>query len=519
MKTTRISVKLFAMLFLIIFSFYSLWAQPGSLDTTFGTTGKVTTSIGAGADRIYALALQPDGKIVVGGIENITGVDNDFALVRYNPDGSLDTTFGIGGKVSTAIGNGDDQIKAILIQPDGKIVASGVSDGDITPSVVYDAAVVRYNAAGSLDTSFGTGGIVTSRFGLPGFQFNGTSMSIQADNEIVIAGHYNGGANGNEFFAIRYTTTGALDSSFGTGGVVITNFGTSSDECYGMTIQPDGKLVLSGTSTVAGLQPDFALARYNTDGSLDATFGIGGLVTTDFGNGYSENGRKVIVQTDGKLILAGFIYGTSTDYALARYNADGSLDTSFGTGGKVITAVGTLQDYGANVLLQTDNKIIVSGYSSIFLYDFSMVRYNTDGTLDTTFGTGGKVSTDFNSSSDDYAYASALQNDGKIILAGYSWNDFALARYNGTTPLNTASQNINQMIVFTNQSTHTLTIQCSLPSASKIFIYNCLGQKVLQIQNELLMNLSFDISAFSKGVYSLKIENQSGSYSKKILIQ
>ena len=117
------------------------------------------------------------------------------------------------------------------------------------------------------------------------------------------------------------------------------------------------------------------------------------------------------------------------------------------------------------------------------------------------------------------AYASALQNDGKIILAGYSWNDFALARYNGTTPLNTASQNINQMIVFTNQSTHTLTIQCSLPSASKIFIYNCLGQKVLQIQNELLMNLSFDISAFSKGVYSLKIENQSGSYSKKILIQ
>ncbi len=519
MKTLLSSVKSFTILCIVNFGFYSLWAQPGSLDTTFGTTGKVTTSMGPGADKIYALALQPDGKIVAGGIQNITGIDNDFALARYNPDGSLDTTFGTGGKVTTPIGNGDDQLKAILIQSDGKIVASGPTDSDPTTSVIFDAALVRYNTDGSLDTSFGTAGIVTSRFGPPGYLFVVNAIGIQSDNKLVVAGIYNGGANGNEFFAIRYTSTGALDNSFGSGGVVFTSFGTSSDTCYGMTIQPDGKIVLCGTAIVPGLQPDFALARYNTDGSLDTTFGTGGLVTTDFGNGYSENGNKVTIQPDGKLILAGFIYGTSTDYALARYNPDGSLDTAFGTGGKVTTGIGTLQDYGASVLLQTDNKIIVSGYSSIALYDFSMARYNTDGTLDTSFGTGGKVNTDFNSGSDDYAYASALQPDGKIILAGASWNDFAIARYNGTVPLNVTTENINQVVVFINPETHIVTIQNSEPSVGKIILYNTLGQEVLQIQNESLMHLSFDTSIYSKGIYVLKIERESGNFIKKILIQ
>ncbi|MEV6050381.1 calcium-binding protein [Streptomyces sp. NPDC052107] len=395
-------------------------AAPGDLDPTFGTGGKVTTDFSGNND--FATAAQADGKIIAVGQSDAGGGDFDFALARYNLDGSLDTTFGTGGKVTTNFG-GVDGARGVAVQTDGKIVVAGFSNTDF--------AVARYNTDGSLDTTFNGTGAVTTDFG--GGEDVAFGVALQADGKIVAAGSTNA-FGGLDFALARYNLDGSLDTTFGTGGKVVTDFGTGdNDIANGVVVQTDGKIVAAG-SGVSGSTLDFALARYNTDGSLDTTFGTGGLVTTDFG-GDNDQALGVALQNDGKIVAAGFTNaGGTNDFALARYNTDGSLDTTFGTGGKVITDFGGTIDEAFGVAVQTDGKIVAAGITNAGgTFDFALARYNTNGSLDTTFGTGGKVTTNFGGS--DVARGVTLQTDGKIVAAGSSnaggTTDFALARYLG----------------------------------------------------------------------------------------
>jgi len=373
--------------------------KDGDLDFTFGDDGKVITDFG-GSSSGRAVAVQKDGKIVVAG--NSSG---DFAVARYNRDGSLDVNFGTGGTVTTDFGGDDDSGNAVAIQQDGKIVVAGSAGSEENSNF----AVARYNRDGSLDVNFGTGGTVTTDFG--GDLDFGSAVTLQKDGKIVVAG-----SSDNDFAVARYNTDGSVDMSFGTGGKVTTDFG-GDDNGTGVAIQKDGKIVVSG-----GSDNDFAVARYNTDGSLDATFGTGGLVITDFGG--SVFGRAVVLQKDGKIVVAG---NSDGDFAVARYNADGSLDTAFGTEGLVTTDFGG-DDQGTGVAIQKDGKIVVAGFTD---NDFAIARYNTDGSLDITFNpTGslpGTVITDFGGN--DQGAGVAIQKDGKIVVSGGSDNDFAVARY------------------------------------------------------------------------------------------
>ncbi|MEZ5494606.1 MAG: hypothetical protein R3E61_08535 [Pseudomonadales bacterium] len=226
--------------------------------------------------------------------------------------------------------------------------------------------------------------------------------------------------------ALLHAAPGDLDLSFGGAGIVITDMGTNYDNGSSVIQQTDGQLVEAGTS-----DGNFALVRYKTNGSLDLSFGGGtGKVITDMGSSY-DYGSSVIQQVDGKLVVAGT---SNNDFALARYNADGSLDTSFDGDGKVTTAIGAGTDSGVSVIQQTDGKLVVAGYSFTGSNDdFALVRYNIDGSLDTSFDGDGKVTTDI---SGDYDRASSViqQADGKLVAAGRSVNggneDFALVRYN-----------------------------------------------------------------------------------------
>ena len=284
----------------------------GSLDTTFGIGGKVTTAIGTSNDIATSVAIQSDGKIVAAGY-SWNGSNDDFALARYNVDGSLDTSFGIGGKVTTAIGTSEDGAFSVAIQSNGKIVAAGVSFNEDK----YHFALARYNVDGSLDTSFGIGGMVTTAIGSA--LSYALSVAIQGDGKIVAVGHsYNEGRS--DFALVRYNVDGSLDTSFGLGGIVTTAIGSADSIAYSVAIQGNGKIVAVGHSWNES-DSDFALARYNVDGSLDATFGIGGIVTTTFGT--SEDGAfSVAIQSDGKIVAAGYSWnGSNDDFALARYNA------------------------------------------------------------------------------------------------------------------------------------------------------------------------------------------------------
>ena len=409
---------------------YAQWVvppcAPAGLDPSFDGDGKVTTVLGSD-DAALSVATQPDGKIVAAGYSD-NGSNTDFALVRYNPDGSLDTSFGGTGKVTTAVLSSNDFAHSVAIQPDGKIVAAG----DSYNGANYDFALVRYNVDGSLDTSFGGTGKVTTAVLSSSDVAN--SVAIQPDGKIVAAGYSYNGSN-NDFALVRYNPDGSLDTSFGGTGKVTTAVLSDFDLAKSVAIQPDGKIIAAGYSW-NGSNIDFALVRYNPNGSLDPSFGGTGKVTTAVlsSNDYAHS---VAIQPDGKIVAAGQSWnGSNTDFALVRYNPNGSLDPSFGGTGKVTTAVLSSDDGANSVAIQPNGKIVAAGDSRYNGegYVFALVRYNADGSLDTSFGGTGKVTTAVLSFTDQ-ANSVAIQPDGKIIAAGGSFNsgsnndEFALVRY------------------------------------------------------------------------------------------
>ncbi len=390
-----------------------------------GDDGIVTTDIALSADNVFGMTMQPDGKVLVVG-QSGSGSSSDFALLRYHANGSLDTSFGTGGVVVTDISGTADVGFDVTVQPDGKILVSGQTFNGTD----NDFAVMRYNSDGSLDAAFGSGGIVTTDFA--GLNDVGKGITLQSDGKILVTGVSFNGVD-YDFALVRYDSAGILDTSFGTGGMLTTAIGPGDDQAVDVAVQTDGKILVSGES-FNGANSDFALVRYDANGSLDASFGSGGIVTTDFALNV-DKGIRFTLQSDGKILLAGQTHnGTDYDFALARYNTDGSLDTGFGTGGKVTTSIGMGNDLAYNVAVQTDGKIVVSGESNTGSNDdFAVVRYNSDGTLDTSFGTGGIVTTAVGSGTDK-ARAFTLDSDGKILLAGFSNNgtdnDIAVVRYN-----------------------------------------------------------------------------------------
>ena len=421
----------------------SAWAAPGDLDPTFGGAGKVTTPIFTQASdgaTAYSLAVQPNGKIVAAGsafraVQNGASTGSEFALARFNINGSLDTTFGGAGKVTKDIAGGQDYAYAVVVQPDGKIIAAGSSEVNAANASTR-FTLVRYNPDGSLDSTFGTAGVVSTDFFGP--ENIATSVALQADGRIVVAGRAHDGAF-RRFALARYTVNGSLDASFGTGGKVTTSFFGFDNGATGVAVQADGKIVASGWADPGGANVQFAVARYNADGSLDAGFGTGGKVTTDF-FGANDVGWSLLLQGDGKLVVSGLVLpsGFGSDiFGLVRYNTDGSLDTSFGTGGKTTLSFSFSRQRRLAAALQSDGKILAVSWGvdgSTGFDVFSLARFNSNGAVDLGFGNGGKVITNV-LGSQNQAYALAVQGDGRILAAGSAFDSsrslgvLALTRY------------------------------------------------------------------------------------------
>jgi uncharacterized delta-60 repeat protein len=408
-------------------------AAPGDLDQSFSGDGIVLTGFGGEIDGGAAVALQVDGKIVIAGTtsgyDELGDYQSDFVLARFDGDGSLDTSFSGDGKQITNFGAGTvSTAAAAAIQHDGKILVAGSAR---VSAVEWEFALARYRADGSLDSSFAGDGTVTT--GLGGSAY---SVAIQTDGRIVVAG---------ESGLARYRADGSLDTSFGGDGTVSTGLGGSA-----VAIQSDGKIVMTGASQ---------LARYRPDGSLDATFSNDGTVPTN-----AVWARSVAIQADDRIVVAGAISVERElphyDFALLRYTPDGSLDTSFGSGGMQTTSfsAGWLEDeIAAAVALQRDGKIVAVGTSTPvdWVWEGSAIvlaRYATNGSLDPSFGDGGKRVTMHGV--DNSGAAVAIQGDGRIVVAG-SGSDpgdgasrALLARYqagstSGTAPANSTPPTIS----------------------------------------------------------------------------
>jgi uncharacterized delta-60 repeat protein len=346
----------------------------GSPDASFGSQGAVLTTIPDAFVYGDAAVLQPDGKIVVAGFDDSTAGPNEFLLARYDPDGTLDPTFGAGGIVTTLVGDGNSEALGVALQPDGKIVAGG----DAIDSNVNRSALVRYLPDGSLDTSFGTDGIVLdTQAGENGF----AGIALQPDGKILGVGQLSGMVPYNDLAATpltRFDSDGTLDPSFGSGGMSDAPTGQAA----ALALQPDGKIVVVGERANA-----FAVTRVDPDGTADPSFGSDGTVTTPMGPG-SNDPSAVVIQPDAKIVVVG---GSQGGFTVARYNPDGSLDANFGSGGIVTTLSSDSQgpDWvdaaASSVALQPDGKIDVAGRSDWGGQtgdELSLARYSvTGGTL------------------------------------------------------------------------------------------------------------------------------------------
>jgi uncharacterized delta-60 repeat protein len=292
-------------------------------------------------------------------------------------------------------------------------------------------------AAGDLDTSFDADGrAVTDFFGNDDFAY---AVAVQSDGRIVVAGDtFDPDAESFDFALARYNTDGSLDSSFGSGGRVATDFFGFGDIANAIAVQSDGRIVAAGNgrSAISGFD-DFALARYNSNGSLDTSFDSDGKVNTDF-FGSLDQANALAIQSDGRIVVAGqSVNSPAADFALARYNADGSLDASFGSAGKVTTDFFGNIDSAFGLTIQSDNRIVAAGSADpgADTNDFALARYNPEGALDSSFGSAGKITTDFSGGFNE-ARSIAIQPEGRIVVAGLGCEpddeacDFAIARYN-----------------------------------------------------------------------------------------
>jgi uncharacterized delta-60 repeat protein len=410
----------------------------GDYDVSFGGTGKVLIP---GIISAAALVQQADGKLVVAGLRGDSGnprtpFDDQemFALVRCNPDGTLDATFGGGTGIVTTSIDARARASGLVEQADGKLVVAGSSADSTTMYSVF--ALARYNPDGTLDTSFGEGtGIVRTSIGI---NAQASAIVEQTDGKLVVAGSAGDNGASTMFALARYTADGILDTSFGGGGMVTTQIGTySSDHARSLLQQTDGKLVAAGSSVLGAGIPGhesaggaFALARYNTDGTLDPTFGAGtGKVATLI---YEGGASAIVQQADGKLVVAGSAYGLDGQptFTLLRYEADGTVDATFGGATGTVTIPVNKFAFANALRQQADGKLVAAGQSSLDGTDLlTLVRYNTDGTLDAMVPVGpGKVT-----ASEGGATALVQQPDGKFVAAGYGYRKqqmvFALARY------------------------------------------------------------------------------------------
>lgn len=392
----------------------------GVLDSSFAGSGLLTSDFGAD-DYGYAVAIQSNGRILAAGTVRTTAGGNDFGILRLMPDGSPDTSFGTGGRVTLDFGTttaSNDEARAIAIDSSGRILVAGYANRGSN----NDFAVARFLSNGARDTSFGVNGRVVSNFVNNDQAF---AMVIQSDGKIIVGGLIN-----SDFGLARYNVNGSIDTGFSTSGVARTNFGTGLDAVTSLAIQSDGRLVAGGYST-QGAGSDFAVARYNANGALDSTFDGDGTAVTNVGAS-NDVATSVAVMSDGRIVLAG---RSGTDVAVVRYTSNGAPDSGFRSAGIATLDLGGANDSANALALLSDGRIVLAGGSGGLdgSRNFALMQLNLDGSVDSSFGI---VSSDFSSDRDE-AFAMALQGDGKIVVVGStsadslssSTFDFGIARY------------------------------------------------------------------------------------------
>ncbi|MFK8038128.1 MAG: T9SS type A sorting domain-containing protein [Crocinitomicaceae bacterium] len=511
-------------LFVLVLLIHSsaLYAQDGVLDNSFDSDGIVTMDISNSNDVMKSIITQPDGKIIVAGYTSDMVIDN-FCVARFHSNGTIDNSFGVNGIVVTAFPS-TSLASEVALQNDGKIIAVGHTwEGSVN-----NFALARYNSDGSLDASFGNSGIIsTSLFGNNAFA---KTLKVQNDGKIIVGGMvFDSPPDGSSLAIVRYNQDGTLDNTFGGGGISTTDvtpgFGlTALDILNDLAIQQNGKVVVCGISG-----PDGVILRYNSDGNLDLSFGLNGIKTHNFSTGGMSVFNGIDLQQDGKIITVGFSSGMNgiSDLLVIRSNINGDLDNTFGNMGIIFTPLSAEADGAEDVLVQQDGKILVGGNVSNSIYKFALTRYDTDGNPDLTFGTNGLVQTEVNSES-SYLNAITIQTDGKILATGTTGStnsDITIIRYSSSI-----LSSSNPIPLFENASIYpnptsdnvSITFMSKQEGVISIKLFDMSGRLLLEKNYPSLIpgiknTKTLQLEVYSEGIYFIGISTSNTSRIFKVV--
>jgi uncharacterized delta-60 repeat protein len=507
-------------LFILVFgclNHLNTFCQPGSLDPGFDFDGKTvsdSTVLGTG------MALQPDGKIVViGGL--ISGSNSKFVTQRLLPNGSIDNSFSLDGidkfDFDTTTVLDKNFANAVVIQPDGKILVAGFA---LYPGNT-DFAVVRYNSNGTVDNTFGTNGQVTYDLS-SGYSDMVNDMALDASGKIILAG------NAYQDFAVcRLNIDGSLDTSFGIGGILVTDLFGQYDNIQSVIVLQDGRIAVCGRTIVTSTF-DCVVGVYLSNGQPDSSFGGDGLEITAFDSVNWDWANSIVQQPDGKLVICGMV-DTLQDFITARYLLNGNLDNTFSVDGYDQMDLGDDSETANDLIIQPDNKIVVGGSTN---GDFAMIRYDLNGSLDTSFGTNGIVTT--NIFANDVIASLAIQPDLKLLAGGQSgyWGAgpsipcIGVARYDIGLYIGVAEFSISpEVLLYPNPVTETAVIRYTLlqDEILTVNLQNVHGQMIktyLTNEHQSLgdHDLPIELPAnMESGIYFVTLSTGSGSIVIKII--
>lgn len=501
-KNTQIMKKIFTCFMLAAIPML-LHAQSGELDSSFNGNGIVIGSYTSENNSADAMAIQADGKIVVAGATGVAANIN-LGVSRFNNDGSLDTTFGTDGKVILSSGWIKTYILDMKIQNDGKIVMAGYRWNNETG----DFIMFRLNEDGSVDPSFGNDGLAIFDTGEAEVS---ESFAILEDGKFILSGYIN-----EDFSMVKVNSDGSIDTTFGTNGWVLTDFAQSLAFAYDININAEGKIMLAGASLDTTNMWNFALARYNPNGTLDSSFGNQGKLELSPGID-NDFAIRVLQLENGKILVGGHSWFATApvryELSIVQLNNDGSLDTSYGTNG-VLKA--RWQEDGENYIsdmaLQNDGKLVITGRAiGSNTFDFGILRVTEDGQLDETFADNGKTITPIDLN-DSKSVSLAIQTDGKIVVSGDTARpgenvDFFIARYLNDEEMSVQDFSNNKIALYPNPASS--SIQINWTESNKEFaleIYNMLGQKV--VTSKIKNNEVINISSLANGNYFIKLSNE-----------
>lgn len=486
--------------------------QSGLLDSTFNFDGIVTTDYAGLSEEARAVCLQPDSKIVIAGV-TFNGTDQDFIVSRYNADGSIDSTFGGTGIERINLGYWEMGY-SVGLDSSGGIIVAGL--GGYIPT---HSAVAKYKPNGALDSSFSDDGKLTTFFS----NIQCHAMAVQPDGKIVLAGEVYTGS-GFDFGIMRLNGNGDLDSSF-QNGIIYTDFDDKDDYPRAIALQSDGKIVVAGFSDDIALNGYRSIARYNPDGTIDSSFN-GGKISV------SGSSNAIALQSNGGIVLGEHaVSGMNLNFGASRYLSIGVIDSTFGTNGESSIDISGTTDQCTSIAIQQDGKIVTAGHSWDGSHqNISAARFNSDGSLDVTFGNDGSVEYDI-SGIDNYCHAVAIQPDGKILLAGGTFiqpphEDILLMRlFSG---IGVGEQTVpNPSILFTlspNPASQATAIEFVLRSLTKIRIdlFDLLGNKIKCVLNEtqLIGEQKIILNTFNlqNGIYFLRFYADEISCSRKLIV-